>query len=123
MTENENKMNSIADSILGAITERIEAVEAKQKAVAVEYDAVRQDALSACVALCKKFNFTAKELRLAQPDAQEAHKVKQPVKAKYKNPEGPEEWSGRGAKKPEWFVNALAAGYTEADLLIENQQP
>lgn len=39
------------------------------------------------------------------------------VKAKYKNPNGPEVWSGRG-KKPAWFAEALAGGLTEDKMRI-----
>jgi DNA-binding protein H-NS len=40
------------------------------------------------------------------------------VPAKYRNPSGPETWSGRG-KKPRWFSDALAAGKKEEDLLLD----
>jgi DNA-binding protein H-NS len=40
------------------------------------------------------------------------------VPAKYRNPSGPETWSGRG-KQPRWFSDALAAGKQEQDLLID----
>lgn len=38
--------------------------------------------------------------------------------AAYQNPENAEEtWSGRG-RKPHWFINALAMGFTPDDLRI-----
>ncbi len=40
------------------------------------------------------------------------------VPPKYRNPNGPETWSGRG-KRPRWFVAALKAGKKEKDLLIK----
>ena len=41
-----------------------------------------------------------------------------PVAPKYQNPENPAvTWSGRG-RKPQWFVDALAAGTTAGDLEI-----
>lgn len=40
------------------------------------------------------------------------------VAAKFKNPDGPETWSGRG-KRPRWFVAALKAGKKDKDLLIK----
>lgn len=43
---------------------------------------------------------------------------KRKVAAKYKNPAGPETWSGRG-KHPRWFNAALKAGKKEKDLLIK----
>lgn len=39
------------------------------------------------------------------------------VAPKYRNPKGPETWSGRG-KRPRWFVAALKAGKSEKSLLI-----
>ena len=41
-----------------------------------------------------------------------------PVAPKYQHPENPAvTWSGRG-RKPQWFVDALAAGTTAGDLEI-----
>jgi DNA-binding protein H-NS len=40
------------------------------------------------------------------------------VPPKFKNPNGPETWSGRG-KRPRWFVAALKAGKKDKDLLIK----
>lgn len=40
------------------------------------------------------------------------------VAPKYRNPSGPETWSGRG-KRPRWFVAALKAGKKDKDLLIK----
>jgi DNA-binding protein H-NS len=40
------------------------------------------------------------------------------VAPKYRHPENPDvTWSGRG-RKPQWFVDALAAGTTAGDLEI-----
>lgn len=40
------------------------------------------------------------------------------VKPKYRNPDDESQtWAGRG-KRPRWFVEALAAGRTEQDLII-----
>ncbi|WP_395793953.1 H-NS family nucleoid-associated regulatory protein [Aquimonas sp.] len=40
------------------------------------------------------------------------------VSAKYANPADPSQtWTGRG-KRPNWFKNALAAGASEASLLV-----
>ncbi len=41
-----------------------------------------------------------------------------PLAAKYRHPENPAlTWSGRG-RKPQWFVEALAAGKTASGLAI-----
>jgi DNA-binding protein H-NS len=42
---------------------------------------------------------------------------RKPAKAKYRNPATGDTWSGRG-KRPRWFVEALAAGKKEKDLLV-----
>jgi len=39
------------------------------------------------------------------------------VAPKYRNPIGPETWSGRG-KRPRWFLAAMKSGKKEKDLLI-----
>ena len=40
------------------------------------------------------------------------------VKPKYRNPDDASQtWAGRG-KRPRWFVDALSAGKSEADLMI-----
>lgn len=40
------------------------------------------------------------------------------VAPKYRNPNGPETWSGRG-KRPRWFLAALKSGKKDKDLLIK----
>ncbi|WP_018151048.1 H-NS histone family protein [Leeia oryzae] len=44
---------------------------------------------------------------------------KAPLAAKFANPANPSDtWSGKG-RKPGWFLAAIAAGKSEADLLIK----
>lgn len=63
-------------------------------------------------ALIKAEGFTFDELFGA------TRKVRAKVKPKYRNPADKNAtWSGRG-KRPRWFVDALAAGKKEKDLLI-----
>lgn len=67
------------------------------------------------IALIKAEGFTVEEIF---GGAGGARKVRQKVKPKYSNPQDKSvTWSGRG-KRPRWFVDALAAGKKEADLLI-----
>jgi DNA-binding protein H-NS len=45
-------------------------------------------------------------------------KVRRPAKAKYRNPNGPETWTGRGLK-PLWLRAALEAGKSLDSMLIK----
>lgn len=66
-------------------------------------------------ALIKAEGFTVEEIF---GGAAGARKVRQKVKPKYFNPQDKSvTWSGRG-KRPRWFVDALATGKKETDLLI-----
>lgn len=108
----------MSDLDLISVTERLEAVEAKRKAVEDEFNAVRTEVLEQCIKLCRTFQFSAKELQLQEsPPSRRA--TGSTAKPKYQNPNGPETWSGRGASKPQWFLDALAEGYSKEDLLIK----
>lgn len=100
-----------------SVNERLEAVEAKRKAVEDEFNAVRTEVLEQCIKFCRTFQFTAKELQLQESTSRRA--TSSTVKPKYQNPNGPETWSGRGSSKPQWFLDALAEGYSKEDLLIK----
>jgi DNA-binding protein H-NS len=55
---------------------------------------------------------------LAELVGTETKITRAPAAAKYRHPENPAlTWSGRG-RKPQWFVEALAAGKTASDLAI-----
>ena len=43
------------------------------------------------------------------------------VRAKYKSPNGPETWSGRGGA-PKWFSDHISAGGKEADMRLPDGQ-
>lgn len=85
------------------IARAIDTAEQSQKASAREQ----------VEALARKLGYTLAEL------AEGAHKPKRaPTTPKYRHPENPAlTWSGRG-RKPQWFVEALAAGTTLKDLAI-----
>ncbi len=108
----------MSDLDLISVTERLEAVEAKRKAVEDEFNAVRTEVLEQCIKLCRTFQFSAKELQL-QESTPSRRATGSTAKPKYQNPNGPETWSGRGASKPQWFLDALAEGYSKEDLLIK----
>lgn len=107
-----------------AVAGKLSKVEEKQKALDAERDALRADVLAQCRKYTEMFKFTARELGVAceagAPQPKRVHSTA-PVKPKYKNPDGEETWSGRGAKKPDWFVKAIDAGFTPEDMLIEQQ--
>ena len=108
----------MSDLDLISVTERLEAVEAKRKAVEDEFNAVRTEVLEQCIKLCRTFQFSAKELQL-QESTPSRRATGSTAKPKYQNPNGPETWSGRGSSKPQWFLDALAEGYSKEDLLIK----
>jgi DNA-binding protein H-NS len=55
---------------------------------------------------------------LAELVGTETKSSRAPAVAKYRHPENPAlTWSGRG-RKPQWFVEALAAGKTAGELAI-----
>lgn len=112
------------DFDFNAVAGRLSEVEEKQKALDAEREALRADVLAQCRKYTEMFKFTAKELGVAcEAAAPQPKRVRSaaPVKPKYKNPDGEETWSGRGARKPEWFQKAIDAGFSPEDMLIEQQ--
>lgn len=72
----------------------------------------REEALMAARATAQKYRYTLEEL-LGQKPAR-----KRTFKAKYRNPEDPDQtWTGMG-RKPKWVVAALEAGRELDDLRI-----
>ena len=56
---------------------------------------------------------------LAELVGTETKIARAPVPARYRHPENPAiTWSGRG-RKPQWFVDALAAGKSAGELAID----
>lgn len=107
-----------------SVAGRLSEVEEKQKALDAERAALRADVLAQCRKYAEMFKFTAKELGIAYEAAvAQPKRVRSaaPMKPKYKNPDGEETWSGRGARKPEWFQKAIDAGFSPQDILIEQQ--
>lgn len=72
-----------------------------------------------CASLCAKFRFTARELRLPSEVKPRSAVSGAAFAPKYKNPDGPETWSGRGGRKPVWFTEALARGIPEEAMRIK----
>lgn len=70
------------------------------------------------------YDITAKDLGFSELPAKEKKskptESKEPLPPKYRSPDGSNEWSGRG-RKPQWFEELIELGWSEADLLIDNQ--
>ena len=85
------------------IVRAIDAAEQRQKASAREQ----------VEALAKKLGYTLAELTEGKAKPNRA-----PTMPKYRHPENPAlTWSGRG-RKPQWFVEVMAAGIKVEDLAI-----
>lgn len=67
-----------------------------------------------------KLEAVAKEMGFELSDVMniEGKRRQSPVAPKYRHPENPSiTWSGRG-RKPQWFIEALDAGISAADMTI-----
>lgn len=104
---------------LSALKARLEDVEARQAILDAEKNAIREEILKECASLCAKFRFTARELRLPSEVKPRSAVSGAAFAPKYKNPDGPETWSGRGGRKPVWFTEALARGIPEEAMRIK----
>jgi DNA-binding protein H-NS len=83
------------------------------KAISTFEDRQKAEARGKVEALARDLGYSLAELVGAETKSSRA-----PVAAKYRHPESPAlTWSGRG-RKPQWFVEALAAGKTASDLTI-----
>jgi DNA-binding protein H-NS len=75
----------------------------------------KAEAVSALENAAKEMGFSLAELL-----GQQAGRRRSVAMPKYANPADPSDtWSGRG-RQPHWFRDALAAGRSERDLLINN---
>ena len=84
-----------------------------EKAIASFEDRQKAEARAELEAKAKEMGFTLAELM-----GLEAKKTRAPAQAKYQHPENPAlTWSGRG-RKPQWFIDALAAGKTPEGLSL-----
>ncbi|WP_299642642.1 H-NS histone family protein [uncultured Ruegeria sp.] len=74
----------------------------------------RQEALKAAEKAAAEFGFSLSELSGEAPRSLKPTKTK----AKYRNPENPDQtWTGRG-RKPQWVHDALTAGADISELEI-----
>jgi DNA-binding protein H-NS len=83
------------------------------KAIATFEDRQKAEARTKVEALARDLGYS-----LAELVGTGTKSARTPAAAKYRHPENPALiWSGRG-RKPQWFVEALAAGKTASDLAI-----
>lgn len=83
------------------------------KAIATFEDRQKAEAHAKVEAFARDLGYS-----LAELVGTETKIARAPVPARYRHPENPAiTWSGRG-RKPQWFVDALAAGTTVGDLEI-----
>ena len=83
------------------------------KAISTFEDRQKAEARAKVEALARDLGYSLPELF-----GTETKSTRAPAAAKYRHPENPSlTWSGRG-RKPQWFVEALAAGKTASDLAI-----
>ena len=83
------------------------------KAISTYEDRQKEEARAKVEALARELGYFLAELVGIETKSSRA-----PTAAKYRHPENPAlTWSGRG-RKPQWFVEALAAGKTATDLAI-----
>lgn len=83
------------------------------KAITTFEDRQKAEARAKVEALARDLGYS-----LAELVGTETKITRAPAAAKYRHPENPAlTWSGRG-RKPQWFVEALAAGKTASDLAI-----
>ena len=83
------------------------------KAISTFEDRQKAEARAKVEALARELGYSLTELVGTATKTTRA-----PAAAKYRHPENAAiTWSGRG-RKPQWFVDALAAGMTTGDLAI-----
>ena len=83
------------------------------KAISTFEDRQKAEARAKVEAFARDLGFS-----LAELVGTEMKTTRAAAPAKYRHPENPAlTWSGRG-RKPQWFVDALAAGKTARDLAI-----
>ena len=84
------------------------------KATSTYQDRQKAEARAKVEALARDLGYFLAELIGSETKSSRA-----PAVAKYRHPENPAlTWSGRG-RKPQWFVEALAAGKTAGELAID----
>lgn len=88
------------------------------RALATYHSRVRKEAKAKLDEVVKEFGFSsADELFSGKPT-----RTKRNTAPIFRNPEDHSQVCGRPGRKPKWFKALLENGYTEKQLLIENQK-
>lgn len=96
-----------------------------EKAIALTEARQRKDARSAMEKIAKEYGVSVEEVLKGDTPTQKSTSKPKPktakkrqAKPKYRNPEDASQtWSGQG-RRPGWYVAAIEAGKTQADLAI-----
>lgn len=110
-----------ADLNLNAMSKKeLERLKAKiEKALEKNVEKEKKAARDAAEKAAKSFGFSLADLGANAPAPKKAaKKAATKGKAKFRNPDNASQtWTGKG-RKPNWFIAALDAGKSEADLAI-----
>lgn len=87
------------------------------KAIASYHSRKRKEAKAKLDAVAKEFGFSSVEDLVGDKPA----KVRKPMVPVFRNPEDHSQVCGGKGRKPNWFYKLKEQGYTEEQLMIENQ--
>lgn len=101
--------------------ERLAEIEEQMKKLQAEADEIKRQKVSAAIdqinALISQHGIKLEDLEISAKKTSKILKVK--AKAKYRDPNSDDTWSGRG-RKPKWMVDQMKEGKKMDDFLIEN---
>ena len=95
------------------IIAQVNAHREKESKLIEEWQELRARAQEECIRLIDVFEFTASDLHLGK----DGKAIKSPVRNA-----GVPKFINRG-KRPQWYIKAREAGYTDDDMLIANNTP
>jgi DNA-binding protein H-NS len=87
------------------------------KAIASYRSRKRKEAKAKLDAVAKEFGFSSAEDLVGDKPA----RIKKPMVPVFRNPEDHSQVCGEKGRKPKWFYELKDQGYTEEQLMIENQ--
>ena len=87
------------------------------KAIASYHSRKRKEAKAKLDAVAKEFGFSSVEDLVGDKPA----KVRKPMVPVFRNPEDHSQVCGGKGRKPNWFYELKEQGYTDEQLMIENQ--
>lgn len=102
-------------STLDELFQELDVLANQRREIDKRERALRSTAIEQCKVLINHFSLTEHELFAAAPKAQRAGRAV----PYYFNPENPEQTCGKLGRKPAWYNDALAAGYTQEQMTIK----